>query len=62
MAIIDRNALDAAVAAYQGVSALRQQLPSTDRVHGENIQSIVIVKEEFQLSREVANSASHNAE
>ncbi|MBB4689323.1 M20 family metallopeptidase [Amycolatopsis jiangsuensis] len=29
-----RNALDAAVAAYQGVSALRQQLPSTDRVHG----------------------------
>ncbi|WIX82932.1 M20 family metallopeptidase [Amycolatopsis carbonis] len=29
-----RNALDAAVAAYQGVSMLRQQLPSTDRVHG----------------------------
>lgn len=29
-----RNALDAAVAAYQGVSALRQQLPSSDRVHG----------------------------
>ncbi|MEC3980444.1 M20 family metallopeptidase [Amycolatopsis sp. H20-H5] len=29
-----RNALDAAVSAYQGVSALRQQLPSSDRVHG----------------------------
>jgi amidohydrolase len=29
-----RNALDAAVAAYQGVAALRQQLPPTDRVHG----------------------------
>lgn len=29
-----RNALDAAVAAYQGVAALRQHLPSTDRVHG----------------------------
>ena len=29
-----RNALDAAVAAYQGVSALRQQLPQSDRVHG----------------------------
>ncbi|GAA1988274.1 amidohydrolase [Amycolatopsis minnesotensis] len=29
-----RNALDAAVAAYQGVAALRQQLPSSDRVHG----------------------------
>lgn len=29
-----RNALDAAVAAYQGVSALRQQLPPSDRVHG----------------------------
>ncbi|MFE0022928.1 M20 family metallopeptidase [Amycolatopsis sp. NPDC059021] len=29
-----RNALDAAVAAYQGVSALRQQLPDSDRVHG----------------------------
>lgn len=29
-----RNALDAAVAAYQGVSSLRQQLPSSDRVHG----------------------------
>jgi amidohydrolase len=29
-----RNALDAAVAAYQGVSALRQQLPDNDRVHG----------------------------
>lgn len=29
-----RNALDAVVATYQGVSALRQHLPSTDRVHG----------------------------
>ncbi|MEU3768822.1 M20 family metallopeptidase [Amycolatopsis keratiniphila] len=29
-----RNALDAAVAAYQGVAALRQHLPSSDRVHG----------------------------
>ncbi|WP_020670957.1 M20 family metallopeptidase [Amycolatopsis nigrescens] len=29
-----RNALDAAVAAYQGVAALRQHLPSGDRVHG----------------------------
>lgn len=29
-----RNALDAVVAAYQGVAALRQHLPSTDRVHG----------------------------
>ncbi len=29
-----RNALDAAVAAYQGIAALRQHLPSTDRVHG----------------------------
>ncbi|HLU57243.1 MAG TPA: M20 family metallopeptidase [Pseudonocardia sp.] len=29
-----RNALDAAVAAYQGVAALRQHLPDTDRVHG----------------------------
>ncbi|MQA08662.1 MAG: amidohydrolase [Pseudonocardiaceae bacterium] len=29
-----RNALDAAVAAYQGVAALRQHLPPTDRVHG----------------------------
>ena len=28
------NALDAAVAAYQGVAALRQHLPPTDRVHG----------------------------
>ncbi|RZQ59545.1 M20 family metallopeptidase [Amycolatopsis suaedae] len=29
-----RNALDAAVTAYQGVAALRQHLPDTDRVHG----------------------------
>jgi metal-dependent amidase/aminoacylase/carboxypeptidase family protein len=29
-----RNALDAAVAAYQGVAALRQHLPGSDRVHG----------------------------
>jgi amidohydrolase len=29
-----RNALDAAVAAYQGVAALCQHLPGTDRVHG----------------------------
>ncbi|MGH3344811.1 MAG: M20 family metallopeptidase [Carbonactinosporaceae bacterium] len=29
-----RNALDAVVAAYQGVAALRQHIPSTDRVHG----------------------------
>ncbi len=29
-----RNALDAAVTAYQGVAALRQHLPGTDRVHG----------------------------
>jgi len=29
-----RNALDALVAAYQGVAALRQHMPSTDRVHG----------------------------
>jgi amidohydrolase len=29
-----RNALDAAVSAYQGVAALRQHLPGTDRVHG----------------------------
>jgi amidohydrolase len=29
-----RNALDAAVAAYQGVAAMRQHLPGTDRVHG----------------------------
>ncbi len=29
-----RNALDAAVAAYQGVAALRQHLPGTDRLHG----------------------------
>ncbi|RCW43161.1 amidohydrolase [Halopolyspora algeriensis] len=29
-----RNALDAVVAAYQGVAAMRQHLPSTDRVHG----------------------------
>ena len=29
-----RNALDAVVATYQGVSALRQHVPSTDRVHG----------------------------
>lgn len=29
-----RNALDAAVAAYQGVAALRQHLPGTDRAHG----------------------------
>ncbi|GAB3297185.1 M20 family metallopeptidase [Parasphingorhabdus pacifica] len=29
-----RNALDAVVAMYQGVSALRQHMPSTDRVHG----------------------------
>lgn len=29
-----RNALDAAVAAYQGVAALRQHLPPGDRVHG----------------------------
>jgi amidohydrolase len=29
-----RNALDAAVAAYQGIAALRQHLPSSDRVHG----------------------------
>ncbi|MCX5435748.1 M20 family metallopeptidase [Streptomyces sp. NBC_00063] len=28
------NALDAVVAAYQGVSALRQHIPPTDRVHG----------------------------
>lgn len=28
------NALDAAVLAYTGVSAMRQQLPVTDRVHG----------------------------
>jgi amidohydrolase len=29
-----RNALDAAVTAYQGVAALRQHLPPGDRVHG----------------------------
>ncbi len=29
-----RNALDAAVAAYQGAAALRQHLPGTDRLHG----------------------------
>ncbi len=29
-----RNALDAVVAGYQGVAALRQHLPSTDRIHG----------------------------
>lgn len=29
-----RNALDAVVAMYQGVAALRQHVPSTDRVHG----------------------------
>lgn len=29
-----RNALDAVVATYQGVAALRQHMPSTDRVHG----------------------------
>jgi amidohydrolase len=29
-----RNALDAAVSAYQGVAALRQHLPPSDRVHG----------------------------
>ncbi|WP_344677514.1 M20 family metallopeptidase [Saccharopolyspora taberi] len=29
-----RNALDAVVATYQGVAALRQHIPSTDRVHG----------------------------
>ncbi|MCX2729915.1 M20 family metallopeptidase [Saccharopolyspora sp. NFXS83] len=29
-----RNALDAVVATYQGVSALRQHMPSGDRVHG----------------------------
>ncbi|MFC7344458.1 M20 family metallopeptidase [Saccharopolyspora griseoalba] len=29
-----RNALDAAVACYQGIAALRQHMPSTDRVHG----------------------------
>ncbi|MFC4005533.1 M20 family metallopeptidase [Prauserella oleivorans] len=29
-----RNALDAAVAAYQGVAALRQHLPPGDRLHG----------------------------
>lgn len=29
-----RNALDAVVLTYQGVAALRQHVPSTDRVHG----------------------------
>lgn len=29
-----RNALDAVVAAYQGIAALRQHMPRTDRVHG----------------------------
>ncbi|MCP2165147.1 M20 family metallopeptidase [Goodfellowiella coeruleoviolacea] len=29
-----RNALDAAVTAYQGVAALRQHIPGTDRIHG----------------------------
>ncbi|MGH3342366.1 MAG: M20 family metallopeptidase [Carbonactinosporaceae bacterium] len=29
-----RNALDAVVAAYQGIAALRQHIPPTDRVHG----------------------------
>jgi amidohydrolase len=29
-----RNALDAVVATYQGVAALRQHMPSTDRIHG----------------------------
>lgn len=29
-----RNALDAVVAAYQGIAAMRQHLPSTDRIHG----------------------------
>lgn len=29
-----RNALDAVVAAYQGIAALRQHMPQTDRVHG----------------------------
>lgn len=29
-----RNALDAVVATYQGVAAMRQHIPSTDRVHG----------------------------
>ncbi len=29
-----RNALDAAVAAYQGIAALRQHMPGSDRLHG----------------------------
>jgi amidohydrolase len=29
-----RNALDAVVAAYQGVASLRQHIPRTDRIHG----------------------------
>ncbi|TDC89616.1 M20 family peptidase [Saccharopolyspora aridisoli] len=29
-----RNALDAVVATYQGVAAMRQHMPSTDRIHG----------------------------
>ncbi|WP_028921724.1 M20 family metallopeptidase [Pseudonocardia acaciae] len=33
MPFMGRNALDAAVAAYTGIAALRQHLPSTDRVH-----------------------------
>ncbi|MEV0399885.1 amidohydrolase [Actinoallomurus sp. NPDC050550] len=31
---VGRNALDAVVAAYQGIAALRQHMPQTDRVHG----------------------------
>jgi amidohydrolase len=33
-AFMGRNALDALVATYQGVAALRQHIPSTDRIHG----------------------------
>lgn len=31
---LGRNALDATVAAYQGIAALRQHIPATDRLHG----------------------------
>lgn len=34
MPFMGRNALDAAVAAYSSVNALRQHLPASDRVHG----------------------------
>lgn len=61
MPFMGRNALDAAVAAYTSVAALRQHLPSSDRVHGvitNGGQRPNVVPEEASLQFYVRSQAN----